>query len=200
MRIGVKAGAALTAVLVLVAAEPAWAHMQFQSAVFYGGMLHAWITPDSALLLVALSAWASLATDAELLPYVTLTLGLTAGVAAGLLGPVPVFQPVAGVVTVAVGLLLATQTRLSRAGGVGVTLVAAVVAGLAAGADAAGDVKESALFMAGEAIGAFVFPLAISGALMDRQTRLVVLGLRIVGSWIAAIGLILFAFRLKQAL
>ncbi len=174
------------------------AHVSVQSVELLAGALHPWINPDSALVLVGLSLWlAQNAVATELRPFVVLAFALTAGVASGL--RLDVFAPAWPVylAALAVGLCVGLQWRPMPAfllpGVGGLTLVA----GYYAGADATPDIKTPFAFLAGALAGGLVFPLTLMVLLPSRRPRVVQIGIRVLGSWLAAIGLMLFALRFR---
>jgi len=68
---------------------------------------------------------------------------------------------------------------------------AALCAGFVAGADAAVDVRTPSNFVTGALAGGLVVPLTVASLLTGRATAAAHIGPRVVGSWIAAIGLVM---------
>lgn len=174
------------------------AHVSVQSAELLAGALHPWITPDSALVLVGLALWlAQNSAATELSPFVALALGLAAGVASGLFLPFVAPAWLVFFLALAAGLCVGTEVRpvaaimLPTVGGV------ALMAGHYAGADAAADIKYPLAFLAGALAGGLVFPLTLVVLLPGRRPRVVQIGIRVLGSWLAAIALMLLALRLR---
>ena len=72
----------------------------------------------------------------------------------------------------------------------------AFLAGYFAGVDAAPDIKTPLFFTAGALAGGLVVPLGFGALVAGRNSRPLQIGLRILGSWIAAISLMLLALKL----
>ena len=195
--------AGLTAVVATVVAPTAVsAHMMFNSDEFYGGAAHPWINLESSLLLITaclwLVQWNRLGDPRPLIAFST---ALISGTAVGALLHLPLPPPVLGYSLVMLaGLLVAGKLKIRRNASVSIVFVLCFYAGMTAGADAAVDVKSPLLFLSGVSIGAVLVPLIIAGMLVDRKSSLVIVGIRIVGSWVAAIGLMLLAFSLRKTL
>jgi hydrogenase/urease accessory protein HupE len=179
----------------------AQAHVAVETIELLAGALHPWINLDSALILVGLSLWLTQsATATEIRPFVVLGLALAAGVASGLVLRVNAPLWLISLMALAVGLCVGLQLkpilaiRTSSAGSL------AAAAGYYAGIDAAPDVMSPLAFTAGALAGAFVLPLALMIVVGERRSRALQTGIRIIGSWLAAIGLMLFALRLQGRL
>ena len=176
----------------------AQAHVGVETAELLAGGIHPWINPDSALVLAGCRCgWRRIPTATEIRPFIVLGFALAAGVASwtGFHPGSPMWLP--WILTLSVGLCLGAQwqpglpTLLLSVG------CAALAAGYYAGADAAADIKSPLAFVAGSLAGALVFPLAITMLLGERRSRVLHIGIRVVGSWLAAIGLMLLALRLR---
>jgi urease accessory protein len=184
----------------IAAAMPAiaQAHVSVQTVELLAGTLHPWINPDSALVLVGLSLWlAQNAHASEIRPFVVLGFALTMGVASGLFLHVGASPWFVSVIALAMGLCVGLQWKPPP--GVLLPGVAcmAMAAGYYAGADAAPDIQSPTAFLAGALAGGLIFPLTLSALLPERRPRILQIGIRILGSWLAAIGLMLFALRLR---
>ncbi len=189
---------ALTAALLPAAAQ---AHVGVQIVALIAGALHPWINLDSALLLTGLSLWlAQTATSTDNKYFVIVGLALTTGVAGGLF--VQLAAPLWLIYGVALGAGLCVSFNfkprpipwpipwLIALG------AAALLAGYYAGADAAADVAAPTMFLLGVLASGLVVPLSIAVLLGERRSRIMQIGIRILGSWLSAISLMLLALRL----
>jgi hydrogenase/urease accessory protein HupE len=73
----------------------------------------------------------------------------------------------------------------------------ALAAGYSAGVDAAADIRSPVFFVLGALVGSLVILLGFAALFVECDTPAVRVGLRILGSWIAAISLMLFALKLR---
>ena len=173
------------------------AHVAVQTYALLAGALHPWINQDSALLLAAVTLWIAQRARSSEISYwvanaVALSAGVGAGLAVGVAGPAWLSYAATVVVAVAVSARLLPPAVVWRA----LLALAALLAGYYAGVDAAAAVPSVAVFVLGVLAGGFVFPLSVAVLLANQQVRLVQVGTRVLGSWLAAIGLMLCALRL----
>lgn len=185
--------------LLALAASAAPAHAHLVSARFgeyYSGLLHPAMSLSHVLAWLALAAFAGLRGPAAGRGVLmALPLAVLAGALAGSWGPL--IAPVAYFNTgtlVALGLLLALAPQMPSR----MLLAVAVVAGLSHGyANAAAELAggERLLYAAGVASAAYVVTaLAAAAALMlSRRLRWGAVALRALGSWVAAVGLMVGA-------
>jgi hydrogenase/urease accessory protein HupE len=188
-------------VLVLATAllsPAAQAHVGVQTVELLAGALHPWINLESALALVALSLWlAQGTTSTDIKPFVTNGLCLAAGIAVGLFLRMPAPPWLIYCVALAAGVRVSLRVKprpLPWLIAVGWT---ALLAGYYAGVDAAPDIKTPLVFLLGALAGSFVVPLSIAVVLGARRSRAVQTAIRILGSWIAAISLMMLALRFR---
>jgi hydrogenase/urease accessory protein HupE len=182
-----------------IAAPAAEAHVGVQTVALLAGAMHPWINLDSGLTLCALTLWMTQGarlTDVE--PFLVSGACLAAGVAVGSWLAIPSPTALPYLLALAAGgcvsLDLAPRPPL-RFVAVGLF---ALLAGYFAGADAAADVTAPELFACGALAGGLVIPLGVAALLAGRPSRWLRVALRIVGSWIAAIGLMVLALRLRS--
>ena len=176
----------------------AQAHVGVQAVELVAGALHPWINIESALVLAGLLLWlAQNATSTDNKPFVVHGLALAMGVAGGLFLRIP--TPPWLIYSIALGSGLCVSCRLMPRPIPGLIAVgsAALLAGYYAGADAASDVKAPLVFLLGAMAGGFAIPLSIAVLLGERRSRTVQIGIRVLGSWLSAVSLMLFVLRLR---
>ena len=166
---------------------------------FFGGMIHPWINLESALILFALSLWvAQWLEQGDLLPLGILAGGVSVGAGLGICLQLPPLPWVAFLLAMTCGLSVAANLSFHRTLAVAALMVVTLYAGYVAGVDAAPDVNKPLLFLGGVLVGGFVIPLFVVGGLANRKEKWIQIGIRIVGSWIAAVGLMLLALSMKK--
>nr|WP_315187307.1 HupE/UreJ family protein [uncultured Albidiferax sp.] len=171
---------------------------------FYAGLLHPLLTLPHMLVLLGLGLWLGqhppLRLKAPMLAYAT-------GCAAALLLTTRIAMPPSSqtaVVAVALGcgLLVAVSARLHIGLRATVAAVAAIAVALDSGVDGASTVLATALTLLGTWISTTVLVANIAYyTALCPQRPWVHIALRIAGSWVAAVSLLVLAFALKgQAL
>ncbi len=181
---------------VLLWSAGAHAHVGTQAVAVVAGALHPWLTPACALILAALVLWqCQIAASTDLAPFGWFAASLAAGVALGLLTPVNPTPSLADLLAVSLALCVTLAWRPPRALWYSTHVAAAMFAGIVAGADAAGEVESPTLFVAGVFAGGLVVPLTVALALVERSSPVAKIGMRVAGSWLAAIALIAMALR-----
>ncbi|RMF14712.1 MAG: hypothetical protein D6761_08980 [Candidatus Dadabacteria bacterium] len=188
---------ALLACLIPASAD---AHMALQSGPFYAAVVHPWINVSSALLLVAVCLWQAQSVHrgdvlAVLAISVPLVVGALLGVRWGGFAP----EAVSYGLTIVTGAVVAARLQPRAPIRLVVVALMALYGGVVAGSDAAADVGRFLPFATGTLVGALVVPAVIIGMLMERPQQVVQVGIRVVGSWICAAGIMLFVFALKAA-
>lgn len=185
--------------LLLLLPGTAGAHVSVQTVELLAGGLHPWINLDSALVLAGLALWLSQsATSTELRPYLVMGVAVAAGMGGGLLsGATPPPALVSGIALL-VGLAVALRLQPALFARMFTTGCLAAVAGYYAGIDAAPDVRSPLAFSAGALAGGMVVSLSAGILLGERQSRVIRTGVRIIGSWLAAVALMLCALRLRR--
>ena len=196
-----RSGGTIALAVLGVAATPRLAHAHVVATgfgPFYDGIVHLFATPEDLLPVLALTLWAGLRGQAfgrAVLPALPLT-GLV-GVAAGPAVHWPWAVPLtAAITTVAVGALAAADSPLPR----GLVVAVAVVLGVLHGGLNGAVLTQAGLGAVGGAgIACAVFVVVSLGAglvvsLKRPWTRVAV---RVAGSWIAAIGLLMLGWGLR---
>jgi hydrogenase/urease accessory protein HupE len=176
------------AAALLLSAEPAWAHPPpLGISGFTGGLLHPLFVPAHLMAIVGLglligqqrSAWGLSATA-------MFVAGVLAGLGAIALAYAPQWTGTAlPALALVVGALVALAQPLPRAVGVLLAAIAGSIVGLDSPPDTV-SVQEANRMLLGTALGAIVLLLAASemAACMTRPWGRI--GIRILGSWIAA--------------
>jgi urease accessory protein len=194
-----KAVAALLALALILATEPALAHPPpLGVRGFWGGVLHPVFVTDHVVGILALGLLIGGQERWGLLPLIAYVVALAAGLVAMTTGIVPRFANEAVLGTAVVGGLLAALARpLPQALGA----VLAIVLGLAIALDSPPEVlsvSEANLMLIGTEIGAAAFLIVVALATRQAQARWAKIGLRILGSWIAAAAILALALRLAR--
>lgn len=191
-----KVARAAALAIALIGATGAHAHVGTQAIAVVAGALHPWLTPACALVLVALVLWqCQWAAATDLAPFGGFAVSVAAGAAIGLLSSVTVTPWLAEAIAVLLALCVALALRPPRGPWLVIHPAAALLAGVVAGADAAGEVESPAMFVAGVFAGALVVPLMVALVLVERPSPVAKIGMRVAGSWVAAIALIAMALR-----
>ena len=194
-----KAVAALLALALILAAEPALAHPPpLGVRGFWGGVLHPVFVTDHVVGILALGLLIGGQERWGILPLAAYAAALAAGLAAMTTGIVPRFANEAVLAMAVVAALLVAWARpLPQMFGA----VLAIVLGLAIAFDSPPEVlsvSEANLMLIGTGIGAAAFLIAVALATRQAQARWAKIGLRILGSWIAAAAILALALRLAR--
>jgi urease accessory protein len=193
----------LAAAAPLLAATAAEAHAPAGSSLggFYGGVLHPLLVPAHLLALGALALllgqrWLAQA-EAALPAFVA---GLAAGLAIAARGwPAAASVAVAPVAAAALlGLLVAASPPLPRALTAALAAACGLAVGLDSAPDAAASTREAALSLAGTGVGACAALLIVAGVASGAVRPWQRVGVRVAGSWAAAISLLVLALALAK--
>lgn len=197
---------AMLAVAVALASAPVYAHrMDERYGAFLGSFLHPMTSLDHGLAFLALGLLAgqqSRAVASRLI--VTFVLGL-------LLGALLSFCPIAGgsiahltTVNIASVVVLGGLVALARPLPLPLSMTLAGMFGLSHGFENASDAAlelKSLKSVAGVVTGGLVASalFAVVAAIMQTKATWLRVAVRVIGSWAAAIGLIMLGFQLRQA-
>jgi hydrogenase/urease accessory protein HupE len=185
----------LSAVLLPAIAQ---AHVDAKSFQLIAGIVHPWINLDSGFTLVALVLWLCQAVKAtDLIPFILIAAGLVTGDGVGILlgtstEPLPI-----QIVTLALALCVTLSYLPTRRTWIAVLTFAAFLSGCYAGCDAARDITSPTLFLVGVLSGGLIFPLSAGVLMAERTSVMLRVSVRILGSWIVAIDLMVLALRLR---
>jgi urease accessory protein len=176
--------------LALCAASPAAAHGRLPVGDgFASGVAHPFLAGEHLLLLVGLGAL--LGRQDSRRPLAGLGAGLMCGLALALFQPGQI-QPAILVLSLGIGGVLAAALQVSA----GVLIVIALAAGLIIGADTDGSTTIGAC--AGVVAGVFLIVLNSMALARYGAARPGGVPLRVAGSWIVAIAILLLAFLLRE--
>jgi urease accessory protein len=171
---------------------------------FYDGVAHLFVTPEDVLAVVALALLAGLGgkpcgrTILLVLPAAWLM-----GALAGRMAPLPAALPVLSAALLAgLGALVAADRRLPLAFVAGVALACGLlngsVNGAALAAAASGGLAGAGLAGAGIACAVFLVVALVAGQVAALQKEWARIMVRVAGSWIGAIGLLMVGWAVRQ--
>jgi urease accessory protein len=199
-RTGIACRAAALLALTLAAATPAQAHLMNSGfGPFYDGLAHPLLSPEDLLPAVAMALLAGLGGARAgrfvlaILPAAWLA-GMVAGWAIGLPGA-PAW--LIAVVTALLGALVAADLRLPLA----VVIVVAAALGALHGYDNGRDLAATTgalVAILGIACSLFAIVSLLAGQVAVLQAHWARLAVRISGSWIAAIGLLMLGWSTRS--
>ena len=178
----------------------AWAHSQIQGmGEFSGGLIHPILTPTHLLILLALGLWLGQQRPLRLrMPMALFVLGSGAGLLLSLRFPLPtLLQPWLAALALAFALLVVTAARFPAQAAPPLFALGALVIGLDSAVEGAAPAK-AAMTLLGTwlSVNLCVLNFAYYVSLCP-QRQWVQTGIRVAGSWIAAICLLVLAFSLK---
>ena len=189
-----RAAAAVPPVSLLVLAWPAAAVAHPMTGVgdFYAGLLHPLTAVELALPLIALGLLTGQQhrdTAIRLIATVPLALGL--GALLGLALPAPAGLQYANVgAMVVLGALVAAAPTLPAYAALALVAVPAATVGLANGAELGSELS-AVRFVPGLALAGFLLVTYGVGAARRLRAPWMQMGFRVVGSWIAAVGILI---------
>jgi urease accessory protein len=184
------------AAVLLGSPPPAQAHLvQTGFGGFYDGLTHLMITPSDLLLVVGLALLAAQnGTAAGRLLLLALPIGWLAGGWIGLQLPGEPALPVVTTLSFTlVGLLVALRARLGERGLVGLALLCGGLHGVTNGATMNHGGGEQ-LALIGAVSGVFVLTALVSGQVVGMRRPWTVVAVRVIGSWMAAAGLLMLGW------
>ncbi len=174
----------------------AGAHPMPGVADFYVGMLHPVMTIECALPLLALGLLAGAQerrTVLGMLPAIALS--LVAGAALAVFESAPGFLHRGTLASMAIaGLLVAAGVKMPVAPAVMLSALVAVPVGWIIGRDV-GDQVSALRFIPGVGLSGFLLATYSMGCVRSVRVPWMVMGFRVVGSWIAAVGILLSGLR-----
>jgi hydrogenase/urease accessory protein HupE len=167
---------------------------------FYDGLLHFLETPQDVLPVVALSLFAGMrgARQGRLVLFLLTAAWLVGGLA-GLAVTTPRFGPAAAAASLLLcGLLVATDAPLPASA----TALLAAAIGLAHGLEnggALGAMRAGVLALSGIVTAIFVVNALAAALVISLRPAWARIAVRVAGSWIAAIGLLLVGWNLRSS-
>ena len=172
------------------------AHPMPGVADFYVGMLHPVMTIECALPLLALGLLAGAQARRTVLGMLpAIALSLVAGAALALVVSAPGVLHMGTLASMAIaGLLVAAGVKMSVAPAVIVSALVAVPIGWIISGDV-GDQISALRFIPGVGLSGFLLAAYSMGCVRSVRAPWMVMGFRVVGSWIAAVGILLLGLR-----
>jgi urease accessory protein len=190
----------LTLAITLMAASPARAHlMNTGFGPFNDGLTHLFVTPEDLLPVIALALLAGLRGPSfGRAVLFALPVAWLVGSGAGLLLAVPIMQPVVEtIVTIALGLLLATDRPLPLACVAWLAIVLGLFHGILNGSELPKTSSSGEISAAGVAAALFVAVSLLAGQAASMRVRGARIVVRVAGSWIVAIGLLMLGWAMR---
>ena len=187
----------LAITVTLALAPSAQAHlMNTGFGPFYDGLTHLFVTPEDLLPVIALALLAGLRGPrfGRAVLFV-LPVAWLVGSTAGLL-PAPQFTLAKAeiIVTIGLGALLAADRPLPLAFVVGLAILLGLFHGILNGYELAKGPSSGQMVTVGVAVGLFVLVSLLAGQAASVRMRWARVAVRVAGSWIAAIGLLMLGW------
>lgn len=174
---------------------PALAHGSLAIGDFYTGMLHPLLHLETLLPTLALALWSGQLgpPQAWRIPLVYLA-AVSAGAAAGLLEfELPFGSPMLRLSMPVLGLLVAARARLPAWAAIPMALVFGICAGQVNAFEPGGRIERPSLFAAGLGSCTGLILYHVASRVVHYRAFWVQTGVRVLGSWIAAAGLLVLA-------
>jgi urease accessory protein len=190
----------LTLAITLTGAPSAHSHlMNTGFGPFYDGLTHLFVTPEDLLPVIALALLAGLRGPRfGRAVLFALPVAWLVGSAVGLLLAPHITLPVAEIiVTIALGALLAADCLLPVAFVVSLAILVGLIHGILNGSELAGTPSSGQMAAAGVAVALFVAVSLLSGQASSVRLLWVRVAVRVVGSWIVAIGLLMLGWAMR---
>jgi hydrogenase/urease accessory protein HupE len=163
---------------------------------FSDGLMHLFVTPEDLLPVIALALMAGLRGPrfGRAVLFV-LPVAWLAGSAAGLLLVPPIALPVVEIiVTIALGLLVATDRPLRLGSVVCLAILLGLLHGILDGSELPKNTSAGQISAIGVAAALFVAVSLLAGQAFSMRAPWARVAVRVAGSWIAAIGLLMLGW------
>ena len=186
----------LAITVTLALAPSAQAHlMNTGFGPFYDGLTHLFVTPEDLLPVIALALLAGLRGPrfGRSVLFVLPVAWLVGSTAVLLLAPQFTLAKAEIIVTIGLGALLAADRPLPLAFVVGLAILLGLFHGILNGYELAKG-PSSGLVTVGAAVGLFVLVSLLAGQAASVRMRWARVAVRVAGSWIAAIGLLMLGW------
>lgn len=190
----------LTLAITLIAAPSAHAHLVNTGfGPFNDGLTHLFVTPEDLLPVIALALLAGLRGPRfGRAVLFALPVAWLVGSAAGLLLAPPITLPVAEtIVTIALGALLATDRPLPLASVVCLAILLGLFHGILNGSELPKTSSSGQISAAGVAAALFVAVSLLAGQAASVRVAWARVAVRVAGSWIVAIGLLMLGWAMR---
>jgi hydrogenase/urease accessory protein HupE len=190
--------AAVLASALALAPAPALAHGSLRIGEFWTGALQPVYHPESLMLALAVALWTAQrpAGHAVRVPAAFVAAALAGGALALLGHALPAAPWIVRAATLAVALAVAARLRLPPLP----ALALAVAAGLAHGSVAVGDeaLARPVLYLLGLGTGTALLAFHVADLVRRHRAFWLEVGVRVAGSWIATVALLVAAFELRR--
>jgi urease accessory protein len=190
----------LTLAATLSAAPSADAHLVSTGfGPFDDGLTHLFVTPEDLLPVIALALLAGLRGPrfGRAVLFV-LPIAWLVGSAFGFLLASPITMPLPEtILTIALGMLLATDRRLPLTSVAGLAILLGSLHGLLNGSELPKTPSSSQIFAAGVGAALFITVSLLAGQAASVQLPWARIAIRVAGSWIVAIGLLMLGWTLR---
>jgi urease accessory protein len=190
----------VTLATTLIAAPSAHAHlMNTGLGPFSDGLTHLIVTPEDLLPVIALALLAGLRGPRfGRAVLFALPVAWLVGSAAGLLLVPPITLPVAEtIVTIGLGVLLATDRPLPLIWVAGLAVLLGLLHGILNGSELPKTSSSGQISAAGVAVALFVAVSLSAGQAASMRVPWARVAVRVAGSWIAAIGLLMLGWAVR---
>ena len=189
-----------TALALSLVATPAQAHGNFNGGDFYAGLLQPIYHPESLLAALALVLWSTQQTArAGFLACAGFTAAVALGSAMALLGQrLPGAEWGTRAAMLVFGPMAAAQLRLPAFAAAGLAALAGLAIGAAATAPEAAQITRPVLWTLGLGAGVALLGVYANQVVWRFQAFWMQVAVRIVGSWISAIGLLVSVLAAKR--
>ena len=190
----------LTLAVMLTATPSAHAHlMNTGFGPFYDGLAHLFVTPEDLLPVIALALLAGLRGPRfGRAVLFALPVARLVGSGAGLLITPQITLPVAEtIVTIALGALVAANCPLSIAAVGGLAILLGLLHGILNGSELPKTNASGQIFAAGVAAALFVVVSLLAGQAASVRALWTRVAVRVAGSWIVAIGLLMLGWAMR---
>lgn len=189
----------LTLAITLIAAPAAHAHLMNTGLGPFGdGLTHLLVAPEDLLPVIALSLWAGLRGPVfGRAVLFALPVAWLIGSAAGILLAPPTTLPVAEtLLTIALGVLLATNRPLPLTWIAGLAVLLGLLHGVLNGSEIP-QASSGQISAAGVVVALFAAVSLLAGQAASMRVPWARVAVRITGSWIAAIGLLMLGWAMR---
>jgi urease accessory protein len=190
----------LTLAATLSVAPPAHAHLVNTGfGPFDDGLTHLFVTPEDLLPVIALALLAGLRGPRfGRAVLFALPVAWMVGSTIGLLLAPPITLPlVQTIITIALGLLLATESRLSLASADVLAILLGLLHGLLNGSELPKASWSSPISVVGVGVALFVAVSLLAGQASVVHVPWARVAVRVAGSWIVAIGLLMLGWAMR---
>ena len=187
----------LAITVTLALAPSAQAHlMNTGFGPFYDGLTHLFVTPEDLLPVIALALLAGLRGPrfGRAVLFVLPVAWLVGSTAVLLLAPQFTLAKAEIIVTIGLGALLAADRPLPLAFVVGLAILLGLFHGILNGSELAKGPSSGQVVAVGVAVGLFVLVSLLAGQAASVRVRWARVAVRVAGSWIAAIGLLMLGW------